>query len=76
MKTVIRAKVQVHEHRTTLWNQDETTVILRPVHAGAEIPSGNFEMLMKNSLIEHFPKGKYLNVDFSEIDPSDPESAW
>lgn len=74
----IRAKVQVHEHRKTSYNQGDTVVIMHPVHAGSEIPealqystatpSGELNLQMKNSVAERFVLGKFYNVDFTEIE--------
>ena len=76
--TVIRAKVQVHEHRTTNYAPGQKTVIMRPVHAGSEIeealqfsqstPSGMIELLMVDRAVAHFPIGAFFNVDFTAIE--------
>lgn len=74
METTIRAKVQVHERKETHWNNQDVTIVMRPVHAGSEIPealqystatpSGLIELQMKKSVGDLFKLGQFYEVDF------------
>jgi hypothetical protein len=74
---VIRAKVRVTGRKTVIYQLEETTVLMHPIHAGSEIPdalqfskatpAGEITLTMKNDVAKLFPDGAYFEVDFRQI---------